>query len=92
MMIQIKEILILEIESEIITLPILTQENPKLSQHLIQMSEETNLLFKAFSDLTSQLDIQDCQIFRSQSEGNTVLLLQNYLRKFPNLGSQQSSI
>ncbi|EMC44571.1 tRNA lysidine(34) synthetase TilS [Streptococcus mutans] len=66
-------------------LPILTQENPKLSQHLIQMSEETNLLFKAFSDLTSQLDIQDCQIFRSQSEAIQYFLLQNYLRKFPNL-------
>ncbi|EHJ52517.1 tRNA lysidine(34) synthetase TilS [Streptococcus macacae] len=66
-------------------LPILEKENSKISQHLIQLGEETHLIFQAFEDLTYHLDFQNCSVFHEQSEAVQYFLLQNYIKKFPEL-------
>ncbi|MGT2750055.1 tRNA lysidine(34) synthetase TilS [Streptococcus orisasini] len=66
-------------------LPVLEQENPRLTQHLIELSVETEKLFQAFDELTQDLDIQDCQLFQKQSEAVQYFLLQRYLKDFPDL-------
>ena len=66
-------------------LPVLKQENPRLTHHLIELSAETEKLFQAFDELTQNLDIQDCQLFQKQSEAVQYFLLQRYLKDFPDL-------
>lgn len=66
-------------------LPLLTQENPKLSQHLYQFGEEVALVQEALADLTKELTITDCATFCSQTPAVQHYLLQEYVSRFPDL-------
>ncbi|MBJ8326356.1 tRNA lysidine(34) synthetase TilS [Streptococcus pacificus] len=72
-------------------LPTLQKENPKLSHHLVETGKEITLLKEALQSLTSQINIEDCQIFLSQDAAVQYFLLQNYLEQFEalNLSKEQ---
>ncbi|TWT14367.1 tRNA lysidine(34) synthetase TilS [Streptococcus sp. sy010] len=71
-------------------LPLLSQENSKFCQQLLNVSHETNRLLEALRELTSDLEITDCAVFQDQTEPVQYFLLQEYLSQFPDLELSKS--
>ena len=66
-------------------LPTLSQENPKIKEHLCLLAEEIGLMEQALGELTKGISITDLSVFQQQSDAVQLLLLQNYLDSFPDL-------
>ena len=66
-------------------LPTLSQENPKIKEHLCLLAEEIGLLEQALGELTKDISITDLSVFQQQSDAVQLFLLQNYLDSFPDL-------
>ena len=66
-------------------LPTLSQENPKIKEHLCLLAEEIGLMEQALEELTKDITITDLSVFQQQSDAVQLLLLQNYLDSFPDL-------
>lgn len=66
-------------------LPKLSQENPRLSDSLVNLSQEMSHLQEAFLYLTKSMDIQNLQNFKNYPKGLQILLLEDYLTNFPEL-------
>ncbi|MGT2686705.1 tRNA lysidine(34) synthetase TilS [Streptococcus porcinus] len=63
----------------------LEKENPKLSESILALAEESETLFIALADLTNHINITDRKIFLEQTDSVQFYLLQNYLAKFDDL-------
>ena len=66
-------------------LPTLSQENPKIKEHLCLLAEEIGLMEQALGELTKDISITDLSVFQQQSDAVQLFLLQNYLDSFPDL-------
>ncbi|QGU79660.1 tRNA lysidine(34) synthetase TilS [Streptococcus salivarius] len=66
-------------------LPTLSQENPKIKEHLCLLAEEIGLIEQALGELTKDISITDLSVFQQQSDAVQLFLLQNYLDSFPDL-------
>ena len=66
-------------------LPTLSQENPKIKEHLCLLAEEIGLMEQALGELTKDITITDLSVFQQQSAPVQLFLLQNYLDSFPDL-------
>ena len=66
-------------------LPTLSQENPKIKEHLCLLAEEIGLMEQALGELTKDITITDLSVFQQQSDPVQLFLLQNYLDTFPDL-------
>ena len=66
-------------------LPTLSQENPKIKEHLCLLAEEIGLMEQALGELTKDISITDLSVFQQQSDPVQLFLLQNYLDSFPDL-------
>ena len=66
-------------------LPTLSQENPKIKEHLCLLAEEIGLMKQALEELTKDITITDLSVFQQQSDAVQLFLLQNYLDTFPDL-------
>lgn len=66
-------------------LPTLSQENPKIKEHLCLLAEEIGLMEQALGELTKDITITDLSVFQQQSDSVQLFLLQNYLDSFPDL-------
>ena len=66
-------------------LPTLSQENPKIKEHLCLLAEEIGLMEQALGELTKDITITDLSVFQQQSDAVQLFLLQNYLDTFPDL-------
>lgn len=66
-------------------LPTLSQENPKIKEHLCLLAEEIGLMEQALGELTKDISITDLSVFQQQSAPVQLFLLQNYLDSFPDL-------
>ena len=66
-------------------LPTLSQENPKIKEHLCLLAEEIGLMEQALGELTKDITITDLSVFQQQSDPVQLFLLQNYLDSFPDL-------
>lgn len=66
-------------------LPTLSQENPKIKEHLCLLAEEIGLMEQALGELTKDITITDLSVFQQQSDAVQLFLLQNYLDSFPDL-------
>ena len=66
-------------------LPTLSQENPKIKEHLCLLAEEIGLMEQALGELTKDISITDLSVFQQQSDPVQLFLLQNYLDTFPDL-------
>ena len=66
-------------------LPTLSQENPKIKEHLCLLAEEIGLMEQALGELTKNITITDLSVFQQQSDAVQLFLLQNYLDSFPDL-------
>ena len=66
-------------------LPTLSQENPKIKEHLCLLAEEIGLMRQALGELTKDITITDLSVFQQQSAPVQLFLLQNYLDSFPDL-------
>ena len=66
-------------------LPTLSQENPKIKEHLCLLAEEIGLMEQALGELTKDISITDLYVFQQQSDAVQLFLLQNYLDSFPDL-------
>lgn len=66
-------------------LPTLSQENPKIKEHLCFLAEEIGLMEQALGELTKDISITDLSVFQQQSDAVQLFLLQNYLDSFPDL-------
>lgn len=66
-------------------LPTLSQENPKIKEHLCLLAEEIGLMEQALGELTKDISITDLSVFQQQSDAIQLFLLQNYLDSFPDL-------
>ena len=66
-------------------LPTLSQENPKIKEHLCLLAEEISLMKQALGELTKDITITDLSVFQQQSDPVQLFLLQNYLDSFPDL-------
>ena len=66
-------------------LPTLSQENPKIKEHLCLLAEEIGLMEQALGELTKDISITDLSVFQQQSDAVQLFLLQNYLDYFPDL-------
>lgn len=66
-------------------LPTLSQENPKIKEHLCLLAEEIGLMGQALGELTKDITITDLSVFQQQSDAVQLFLLQNYLDSFPDL-------
>lgn len=66
-------------------LPTLSQENPKIKEHLCLLAEEISLMKQALGELTKDITITDLSVFQQQSDPVQLFLLQNYLDTFPDL-------
>ena len=66
-------------------LPTLSQENPKIKEHLCLLAEEIGLMEQALGELTKDISITDLSVFQQQSGAVQLFLLQNYLDTFPDL-------
>ncbi|WP_332059199.1 tRNA lysidine(34) synthetase TilS [Streptococcus canis] len=71
-------------------LPLLNQENPQFVQGLNQLAFENNLLFQAFTALTSKITVTNLVEFHNQPISVQYFLLQNYLENFPDLHVKKS--
>ena len=67
------------------SLPTLSQENPKIKEHLCLLAEEIGLMEQALGELTKDITITDLSVFQQQSDAVQLFLLQNYLDSFPDL-------
>ena len=66
-------------------LPTLSQENPKIKEHLCLLAEEIGLMEQALGELTKDITITDLSVFQQQSDAVQLFLFQNYLDTFPDL-------
>ena len=66
-------------------LPTLSQENPKIKEHLCLLAEEIGLMEQALGELTKDISTTDLSVFQQQSDAVQLFLLQNYLDSFPDL-------
>ena len=66
-------------------LPTLSQENPKIKEHLCLLADEIGLMEQALGELTKDISITDLSVFQQQSDAVQLFLLQNYLDSFPDL-------
>ena len=66
-------------------LPTLSQENPKIKEHLCLLAEEIGLMEQALGELTKDITITDLSVFQQQSDSVQLFLFQNYLDTFPDL-------
>ena len=66
-------------------LPTLSQENPKIKEHLCLLAEEIGLMEQALGELTKDISTTDLSVFQQQSDPVQLFLLQNYLDTFPDL-------
>ena len=66
-------------------LPTLSQENPKIKEHLCLLAEEIGLMEQALGELTKDISTTDLSVFQQQSDAVQLFLLQNYLGSFPDL-------
>ena len=66
-------------------LPTLSQENPKIKEHLCLLGEEIGLMEQALGELTKDISTTDLSVFQQQSDAVQLFLLQNYLDSFPDL-------
>ncbi len=66
-------------------LPTLSQENPKIKEHLCLLAEEIGLMEQALGELTKDISITDLSVFQQQSDPVQLFLFQNYLDTFPDL-------
>lgn len=66
-------------------LPTLSQENPKIKEHLCLLAEEIGLMEQALGELTKDISITDLSVFQQQSDAVQLFLIQNYLDSFPDL-------
>lgn len=66
-------------------LPSLSQENPKIKEHLCLLAEEIGLMEQALGELTKDISTTDLSVFQQQSDAVQLFLLQNYLDSFPDL-------
>ena len=66
-------------------LPTLSQENPKIKEHLCLLAVEIGLMEQALGELTKDISITDLSVFQQQSDAVQLFLLQNYLDSFPDL-------
>lgn len=66
-------------------LPTLSQENPKIKEHLCLLAEEIGLMEQALGELTKDISTTDLSVFQQQSDAVQLFLLQNYLDSFPEL-------
>ena len=66
-------------------LPTLSQENPKIKEHLCLLAEEIGLMEQALGELTKDISTTDLSVFQRQSDAVQLFLLQNYLDSFPDL-------
>lgn len=66
-------------------LPTLSQENPKIKEHLCLLAEEIGLMEQALGELTKDISITDLSVFQQHSDAVQLFLLQNYLDSFPDL-------
>ena len=66
-------------------LPTLSQENPKIKEHLCLLAEEIGLMEQALGELTKDISITDLSVFQQQSDAVQLFILQNYLDSFPDL-------
>ena len=66
-------------------LPTLSQEKPKIKEHLCLLAEEIGLMEQALGELTKDISITDLSVFQQQSDAVQLFLLQNYLDSFPDL-------
>ena len=66
-------------------LPTLSQENPKIKEHLCLLAEEIGLMEQALGELTKDISTTDLSVFQQQSDAVQLFLLQNYLYSFPDL-------
>ena len=66
-------------------LPTLSQENPKIKEHLCLLAEEIGLMGQALGELTKDISTTDLSVFQQQSDAVQLFLLQNYLDSFPDL-------
>ena len=66
-------------------LPTLSQENPKIKEHLCLLAEEIVLMEQALGELTKDISTTDLSVFQQQSDAVQLFLLQNYLDTFPDL-------
>ncbi len=66
-------------------LPTLSQENPKIKEHLCLLAEEIGLMEQALGELTKDISTTDLSVFQQQSGAVQLFLLQNYLDSFPDL-------
>lgn len=66
-------------------LPTLSQENPKIKEHLCLLAEEIGLMEQALVELTKDISTTDLSVFQQQSDAVQLFLLQNYLDSFPDL-------
>ena len=66
-------------------LPTLSQENPKIKEHLCLLAEEICLMEQALGELTKDISTTDLSVFQQQSDAVQLFLLQNYLDSFPDL-------
>ena len=66
-------------------LPTLSQENPKIKEHLCLLAEEIGLMEQALGELTKDISTTDLSVFQQQSDAVQLFLLQNYLDYFPDL-------
>lgn len=73
-------------------LPVLSQENPQLSQHLQKFAQEVAILQKALSDLTKGLDVTDMAVFAAQTPALQYFLIQQYLNQFPDLQLSKAQV
>lgn len=71
-------------------LPLLEKENPQLVQSLSQLAIENQLLFQAFTELTTKITITHLAEFRAQTASVQYFLLQDYLENFPDLQLKKS--
>lgn len=71
-------------------LPALTQENPKISQHLLALSSQVGQLYQALGDLTRGMVVTDLVQFGQQSPAVQAFLLEDYLTQFSDLHLTQA--
>ncbi|WP_032460743.1 tRNA lysidine(34) synthetase TilS, partial [Streptococcus pyogenes] len=70
--------------------PLLEKENQQLVQSLSQLAIENQLLFQAFTELTTKITITHLAEFRAQTASVQYFLLQDYLENFPDLQLKKS--
>lgn len=71
-------------------LPELEQENPRLKSALVNLGKELGHWQSALRHLTKDMNPEDLQLFLAQPDSIQVVLLQQYLERFPDLQLSRS--